>query len=90
MPFFVEDVVLFLFVVGVEELLSPLDLVQRRHGDVHVAALQELPHVAEEECQEKGPDVRAVHVGIRHDDDLPVAELGDVELGAHPRARARR
>jgi hypothetical protein len=36
--------------------------------------------VAEEERQQQRADVRAVHVGVGHDDDLAVAELGGVEI----------
>ena len=43
-------------------------------------ALDHRHHVAEEERQEQRPDVGAVHVGIRHEDDLVVPELPEVEL----------
>ena len=45
-----------------------------------MSVLDQLPHVAEEEGEEKYPDVRAVDVGIGHDDDLAVSQLGDVEI----------
>jgi hypothetical protein len=52
-------------------------------GDVDVAAVDELGHLPVEERQQQGPDVRAVHVRVGHDDDAVVAELLDVEvLGA--------
>ena len=60
--------------------------VERRHGDVDVAALEQLLHVPVEEREHEGADVRAVHVGVRHDDDPVVAELRDVELVADARA----
>jgi len=45
--------------------------------------------VPEEEREEERPDMSAVHVGVRHEDDLVVAELGEIELlGADARARA--
>jgi len=38
----------------------------------------------------KRPDMSAVHVGVRHEDDLVVAELGEIELlGPMPRAQGR-
>ena len=43
-------------------------------------ALDQLLHVAEEEREQQRADVRAVHVGVGHDDDLVVAQLGDVEI----------
>ena len=53
-----------------------LDLVERRLRDVHVVALDQLRHVPEEERQQQRADVRSVHVGVRHQDDLAVAQLG--------------
>ena len=60
--------------------LALLDAIQRRLRDVHVAALDQLLHVAEEEREQQGADVRAVHVGVGHQDDLAVAQLGGIEI----------
>jgi hypothetical protein len=54
------------------------DLVERRLGDVEVAALDDVGEVAVEERQQQRADVRAVDVGVRHDDDGVVAQLADV------------
>ena len=67
-------------VENVFERLALLDLVQRRLGDVHPAGLHQRTHVAEEEGQQQRADVRAVHVGVGHDDDLAVTALGRIEL----------
>jgi hypothetical protein len=56
-------------------VLAVLDLVQRRLRDVDVAALHQFGHLAVEEGQQQGADVRAVHVGVGHDDDAVVAQL---------------
>ena len=66
-------------IIDVLLTLLPLDLVERRLGDEDVSAADELRHLVVEEGQEKGPDVRAVDVGISHDDDAAIAELLDVE-----------
>ena len=55
--------------------LALLDAIQRRLRDVHVPALDQLLHVAEEEREQQRADVRAVHVGVGHQDDLAVAQL---------------
>ena len=60
--------------------LAFLDAVERRLRDKHVAARDQLLHVPEEERQQQRADVRAIHVGVRHDDDLVVAQPGDVEI----------
>ena len=36
--------------------------------------------MAEEEGEQQGADVRAVHVGVGHEDDFAVADLGGVEV----------
>jgi len=56
------------------------DFVQRRLREIDVALLDDLGHLAVEKGQEQGADMRSVHVGIGHDDDLVVADLLDVEL----------
>ncbi len=56
------------------------DAVEGRLGDIDVSAEDELLHVAEEEGEQEGADVGAVHVGVGHEDDLAVAELGGIEV----------
>ena len=67
-------------------LVADLDAVERWDGGVDVPALHELLHLAEEEREQQRADVRAVDVGVGHDDDPVVAQLFDVELGADPAA----
>ena len=56
------------------------DQVERRLGDVNIAALHQLRHLAIEKREQKRANMRAVHVRIGHDDDFGIAELGDVEI----------
>src|SRR6266545_2342308 len=68
--------------------LALLDLEERRLRDKEPPCLDDRHHVPEKERQEQGPDVRAVHVGVRHQDHLVVAQLRDVEfLGSDARAQ---
>ena len=69
--------------------LSSGDFVERRLGDVEVALGDELRHLAVKEGQQQGPDVAAVHVGVRHQDDAVVAHAGRVVVLA-PDARPQR
>ena len=62
------------------DLVADLDTKDRRAGHVHVAGVDERAHVLVEEGQQQDTDVGAVDVGVRHDDDLVVAGLGDVEI----------
>lgn len=57
-----------------------LALVERRSGEVEIAVFDDGSHAAEEECHQQRGDVASVHVGIGHDDDLVICELGDVDL----------
>ena len=72
----VVDVTLDLRAAGIL-LLQAED---RRLGDVDVAEVDELGHIAVEERQQEAADVRAVDVGIGHDDDAMVAGLLGVEV----------
>ena len=51
------------------------ELIKRRNGGVDVSLLDERTHEAEEERQKQRADMRAVDIGIGHDDDFVVAEL---------------
>ena len=69
--------------------LALLDAIQRRLRDVNVASLNEFLHVAEEEREQQRANVRAVHVGVGHQDDLAVAQLRNIEI-FFANARAQR
>ena len=60
--------------------------VKRRLGDVKVPTLHQFAHLAEKERQQQRPDMRSVHVGVRHDDDAVVAQLASVETALLDRA----
>ena len=62
-------------------------MIKRRLGDVDPAAADQFLHVAEEERQQQRADVRAVHVGVGHDDDLAVAAFFHVEIVADAAAQ---
>lgn len=68
--------------VGIDPLveLARLNPVERRLGDKQMPVIDELGHVAEEEGEQQGADVGAVDVGVRHQDNAVVAQLGGVEL----------
>src|SRR5579884_4229804 len=61
-------------------LLADFDVVERRLRNVEMAFGDERLHVAVEEGEQERANVRAVHVGIAHDDDAPVAQLRQVEV----------
>src|SRR5690606_21469737 len=74
-----QDAVELLVIVDVLLALLALDFVERRLGDVDVALLDQAAHLPVEEREQQRADVRAVDVGVGHDDDLVVAGLVDVE-----------
>src|SRR6201999_3123994 len=53
-----------------------LDAIERRLGNVYMPPANQIDHVAEEEGQEQSADVGTVHIGVGHEDDLAVAQLG--------------
>ena len=69
--------------------LAARHLVERRLGDEEMAAVDDLAHLAIEERQQQRADMGAVDVGVRHDDDLVIAQLVDAELVGRCRCRAR-
>ena len=77
--------------VGLDVQLAAalLGLVQRRLGQVHVALVDQVGQLAEQEGQDQRADVRAVDVGVAHDDDLVVPQLLEVELLADAGADRR-
>ncbi|OBQ25192.1 MAG: hypothetical protein AN485_24655, partial [Anabaena sp. MDT14b] len=56
-------------VFQVQLFFAGLDFVERWLGDVDVTALDQVGHLAIKEGEQQGADVRAVHVGVGHDDD---------------------
>ena len=75
-----QEVVERLLVLEVELLLAPWHPEERRLRDVEVALLDHLRHLPVEEGEQQRADVAAVDVGVGHDDDAVVADLGDVVL----------
>jgi len=67
-------------VVGVFAVLPLLHQVERRLRDEDVPLFDQPFHEPVEEGQKQRTDVRAVHVGVGHDDDPVVPELGEVEV----------
>ena len=70
----------FALVADVALGFAALHAIERRLGDVDVAALDELLHVAEEKSEEQGADVAAVDVGVGHENDFVIAKLAGVEI----------
>ena len=69
---------------------AALDLIERRLRDIEMAAFDQFAHLAEEEGQQQRADMRAVDVGVGHDDDLVVAQLVEVEIVAADAGAERR
>ena len=69
--------------------VGPLDAVQRRHGQVDEATLDEGAHVPVDEREQQRGNMLAVHVGVGHEHDLVVPQLVDVELVPDAGAKRR-
>ena len=84
---FARDLVALL--VGERNLggFAARELIKGRNGRVDVALLNEGPHEAEEEREKKRSDMRAVDIGIGHDDDFVVTEFFEIKLVSNARAK---
>ena len=60
---------------GVGGLAALRQAIERWHGEVEVALVDEQRHLAVEKGDEQRGDVGAVHVGVGHDDDFVVAQV---------------
>ena len=74
----VDECLTLLLGVAVLRHLLERTLVKRRCGNVEMSALNHLRHEAIEQCHDQRVDVRAIDVGVGHDDNLVVAKLVDV------------
>ena len=61
-------------------LLILFNPVKRRLGDINLALLYKLLHIAVEEGQKKSPDMGSVNVGIGHNNYLVVSELCYIKI----------
>ena len=68
-----------IFGPGIYGILALFDQVKWRLRQVNVSLQHQLLHIAIEESQDQCGNVRTVHVGIGHDDDLVVTKLGEVK-----------
>ena len=82
------------FVVGgagfrmhVLHLLAVFQQKDWRLRDIQMPLLNDLRHVAEEECQQQSANVAAIDIGVRHDDDAPVTQTVDCHLVVDARAQ---
>src|SRR6266481_2091159 len=67
-------------VANVPLRLPALHAIERRLRDVHVAALDQLLHVAKEKREQQGADVAAVDVRVGHQNYFVIAQLAGVEI----------
>ena len=73
-------------VLGVKDLRTDLNPVQRRLSEIQLLVRDQIAHVPEEKREQQRTDVVTIAVGIHHQDDLIVAQPTNVEIGAQPRA----
>ena len=55
-------------------------LVKRRHGKIHMTFKNKLRHKTIEQGQKQCGNMRTVHIGICHNDDLVVSQLTDIKI----------
>ena len=67
-------------VLQVDFGLAARDLIKRRFGDIEMTCVDQVRHLPEEEGQKQCADVGAVHIGVRHDDDLVIPQFRQIEF----------
>src|SRR6185437_3827325 len=60
--------------------LAARNLVERRLRDIEMAVIDDVAHLPVEEGEQQRADMGAVDVGVRHHDDLVIAQLVDREV----------
>src|SRR6202035_2386379 len=69
-------------VAGIEILAALAQSIERRHGEIEVAVVDQFWHLPVEERDQKRSDMGAVDVGVGHDDDAAVAQIGVLVVDA--------
>ena len=57
-----------------------LNLVKGWLGDIDMSTLNQEWHLPVQQRQQQGTDVRAIDIGVSHDDDAVIAQLLDIEF----------
>ena len=76
----IQDGIELVVTVCIPGLLALVDLVKGRLCQIYIALLDQFRHKPVNECKEQGADMGAVHIGIRHQDDLMVTKLADIKI----------
>ena len=71
----IKDALLFGVIQRVIDILADIHAVQRRHGNKHMAGLNQRAEMPDKQCAQQRGDVQPVRVGIGEDADLAVAQL---------------
>ena len=70
-----QVIVQFIVIFDITFLFALFDLVERWLGNVNITALYEFRHLAIEECQQQGTNMRAIDVRIGHDNDAVITHF---------------
>src|SRR4029453_3380204 len=62
-------------VAGIDDLAAMREPIERRHRKVELSAFDQLWHLTVEESNQQRSDMRAIHIGVGHHDDLLVAQV---------------
>ena len=79
----------FVFGLNVVDVLFVAHAKQRRLGNIHMPRGHELVHLPVEKRQQQRANVRAVNVGVGHDNDLVIPAFAQIGLVANPGANRR-
>jgi len=57
-----------------------IDPIEGRLSDIDIPLLYQFLHIAEEESQDQGANMRPVDIGVSHDNDFTVPQIGNIEI----------
>ena len=80
---FLHQLFLLFIRIRIVHFLAFLYLEKRRLCSINIPLLNERCHITIEECQQKCPDMCPVHIGIGHDNDLVIPQLGLVKVSSY-------
>ena len=82
-----DNLIFFFIGVYIFDLILIGNPIKRRLRNVEMTIFDQGRHIAEEERQQQGADVTAIHVRVSHDDYASIAQTFEIEVIADARAQ---
>ena len=67
-------------IISIPDFFVLFDFVQWRLSQIYISLLDQFRHKSVKECQKQRRNMRAINIGIGHDDDLVITQLADIKV----------